>query len=159
MWHCFYEERDGNRFIPRNLWTAFPRPWKKSETRSSRCSFIPTDSSDLLRRATGGLPGSSPTPAISPRLFVSFFPSPVHPTADQAPAAQRPAAPIQLGLDQAQKRHSSDGEKPLVSAACRCCRARLSYSASPPGDGPSVVLWFHFHGRIFRFMLVMRCSD
>ena len=115
---------------------CFPGLGKSVKPALSPYGFIPTDSSDLLRRATGGLPGSSPTPAISPRLSVSFF-SLSRPSHSRSSSLQRHnVRQLQLGLDQAQKGHSGDGEKPLAiaSAACRCCRARLSYSVAPPGD-------------------------
>ena len=129
-----------------------PWSWKERETCTEpRYGFIPTDSSDLLRRATSGLPGSSPTPAIFPRLSRLIF-SLSRPSHSRSSSLQRHnVRQLQLSLDQAQKGHSGDGEKPLASAVSRCCRACLSYSAAPPGDAPSVVLWFHFHGRIFRW--------
>ena len=97
--------------------------------------FIPTDSSDLLRRATGGLPGSSPTPTISPRLSrLIFFPLPSIPQQIKlAPAAQRQAAP-------ARPRPGTKGTLRRRREATRECRVQvlqgtpLLLSVAPPGD-------------------------
>jgi hypothetical protein len=78
------------------------------------------DSSDLLRPATGGLPGSSPTPAISPRLSrLIFSPLPSIPQQIKlAPAGQRQAAP-------ARPRPGTEGTLRRRIEATRECRVQV----------------------------------
>ena len=137
--------------FPKTFGRRFQGLGKRVKPALSPYSFIPTDSSDLLRRATGGLPGSSPTPTISPRLSrLIFFPLPSIPQQIKlAPAAQRQAAP-------ARPRPGTKGTLRRRREATRECRVQvlqgtpllLSCSA---WRCTSVVLWFHFHGRIFRW--------
>jgi len=92
----------------------------------------------ILPICCGGQPAASPAPHQLPpsplASPVSFF-SLSRPSHSRSSSLQRHhVRQLQLGLDQAQKGHSGDGEKPLASAACRCCRARLSYSVAPAGD-------------------------
>ena len=143
---------------PRNVWTMFPRSWKERETCTEpRYGFIPTDSSDLLRRATSGLPGSSPTPTISPRLSrLIFFPLPSIPQQIKlAPAAQRQAAP-------ARPRPGTEGTLRRRREATRYRECRVQVLQGTPlllscsaWRCTSVVLWFHLP----HLPLVEICSD
>ena len=132
---------------PRNVWTMFPRSWKERETR--------TESVWFFRSAAAGKPAASPaphqlppSPLASPVSFFSPLPS-IPQQIKLAPAAQRQAAP-------ARPRPGTKGTLRRRREATRECRVQVLQGTplllSCSGwRCTSVVLWFHFHGRIFRW--------